>query len=249
MLDFKNFLEAAIIEHQESLDRDSPRDFIDMFLIQAEADTRGIYSREQLIHICMDLFVAGSETTSKSLLYAIACLMRHPDVQTKLQADLDKLGSEDLVTTEHKGRLAYVEATMAEVWRTCNIAPFGPPRHAHQDTRLGDKVIPEGAQVFYNTYGLHMDPVWGDPEVFRPERFLDPNGNFQNNEMLNPFGIGRRRCLGESLARMENFIFFGNIFKTFQFSLVSSSACLPSLEPDVGFTNGPFPFKTRITVR
>ena len=110
-------------------------------------------------------------------------------------------------------------------------------------------MIPEGAQVFYNTYSLHMDPVWGDPEVFRPERFLDPNGNFQNNEMLNPFGIGRRRCLGESLARMENFIFFGNIFKTFQFSLVSSSACLPSLEPDVGFTNGPFPFKTRITVR
>ena len=76
--------------------------------------------------------MAGSETTSKSLLYAIACLMRHPDVQTKLQADLDKLKSEGLVTTKQRGRLAYVEATTAEVWRTCNISPFGPPRHAHQ---------------------------------------------------------------------------------------------------------------------
>ena len=220
-----------------------------MFLIQAEDDTRGIYSRKQLFHICQDLFVAGSETTSKSLLYAIACLMRHPDVQTKLQADLDMVESEGLVTTEQRGMLAYVEATMAEVWRTCYIAPFGPPRHAHQDTRLGDKVIPEGAQVFYNTYSLHMDPVWGDPEVFRPERFLEASGDFCNNKLLLPFGIGRRRCLGESLARMENFIFFANIFKTFRFSLTSSSAGPPSLEPDVGFTNGPFPFKTKITVR
>ena len=112
-----------------------------MFLIQAEDDTRGIYSRKQLFHICQDLFVAGSETTSKSLQYAIACLMRHPDVQTKLQADIDKLETEGLVTLEHRGRLAYVEATMAEIWRTCNISPFGPPRHAHQNTRLGDKAL------------------------------------------------------------------------------------------------------------
>ena len=219
-----------------------------MFLIQAKDDTKGIYTRKQLISLCMDLFIAGSETTSNSLLYAIASLMRHPDVQVKVQNNLDKLGVEE-VTMGHRGRLAYVEATMAEVWRTCNIAPFGPPRHAHQETRLGDKVIPAGAQVMYNTYCLHMDRSWGDPEVFRPERFLDANGDFRTNEMLNPFGIGRRRCLGESLARMENFIFFANIFKTFKFSLTSSTTCPPSLEPDVGFTNGPFPFKTRITVR
>ena len=219
-----------------------------MFLIQAETDTRDIYTRKQLIHLCMDLFIAGSETTSKSLLFSIASLMRHPDVQTKVHADLDKLEGEEMVTLRHRGRLAYVEATMSEVWRTCNIAPFGPPRHAHQETRLGDKMIPAGAQVMYNTFSLHMDPVWGDPEQFRPERFLE-SGDFRNNEMLNPFGIGRRRCLGETLARMENFVFFANIFKTFKFSLTSSSDGPPSLEPDVGFTNGPFPFKTRITIR
>ena len=43
----------------------------------------------------------------------------------------------------------------------------------------------------------------------RPERFLDEQGKYRNHEMLNPFGIGRRKCLGESLARMENFLFFG----------------------------------------
>ena len=80
----------------------------------------------------------------------------------------------------------------------------------------------------------------------RPERFLDAEGFFKPNEMLQPFGIGRRKCLGESLARMENFLFFSNIFKTFKFSKAGDT--LPSLDPDVGFTNGPHPFKTRITV-
>ena len=82
--------------------------------------------------------------------------------------------------------------------------------------------------------------------IFRPERFLDTEGLFKPNEMLQPFGIGRRKCLGESLARMENFLFFANIFKTFKFS--KAGDMLPSLDPDVGFTNGPHPFKTRITV-
>ena len=81
----------------------------------------------------------------------------------------------------------------------------------------------------------------------RPERFLDEQGKFKNKEMLNPFGIGRRKCLGESLARMENFLFFVNIFKNFKFSQVGDSP--PSLEPDVGFTYGPFPYQTKVTLR
>jgi len=244
--DFTKFMEAAIKEHEESLDENNPRDFIDMFLIQSKNDTRQIYTKKQLISICVDLFVAGSETTSKSLLYSIAVLIRHPDVQEKVHASLSSV-SGDIVTMKDKAQLSYVEATISEVWRFCNIAPFGPPRHPHQDTAIGDKIIPAGANVMYNTFTLHMDKkCWGDPEIFRPERFLDAEGFFKPNEMLQPFGIGRRKCLGESLARMENFLFFANIFKTFKFSKAGDT--LPSLDPDVGFTNGPHPFKTRITV-
>jgi len=65
--------------------------------------------------------------------------------------------------------------------------------------------------------------------------------------MLNPFGIGQRKCLGESLARMENFLFFANIFKKFKFSHTGEHP--PSLEPDVGFTNGPYPFKAIVSLR
>ena len=88
---------------------------------------------------------------------------------------------------------------------------------------------------------------WGDPEVFRPERFLTDHGDFRSDEMNLPFGIGRRKCLGESLARMENFLFLSNIFQNFKFVQIGDSP--PSLEPDVGFTNGPYPFTTKIVIR
>ena len=82
--EFNKFLEDEIEEHEKSLDPNNPRDFIDMFLVQAEKDTLGIYTKSQLVHCCTDMFIAGSETTSKSLSYAIAILMRHSDAQEKV---------------------------------------------------------------------------------------------------------------------------------------------------------------------
>jgi len=245
--DFEDFIRETVDEHEITFDKNNPRDFVDMFLLQIEADNSNIFNKKQLISTIQDLFIAGSETTSKSLQYAIAVLMRYPDIQLKLHENLDSIES-DLITMSDKTQLSYAEATMNEVWRFCNIAPFGPPRHNSKATKIGDMVIPAESAIMYNTYSLHMNSdAWGDPENFRPERFLDDQGKYCHNEMLNPFGIGRRKCLGESLARMENFLFFANIFKKFKFSHTGEHP--PSLEPDVGFTNGPFPFKAIVTLR
>ena len=108
--------------------------------------------------------------------------------------------------------------------------------------------IPAGTLVMNNAYSLHMDKAhWGDPEVFRPERFIDRNNCFRQDDWNIPFGIGRRKCLGETLARTETFLFFANVLKKFKFVQVGYSP--PSLEPDVGFTCGPYPFKTKILFR
>ena len=89
--EFNKFLEDEIDDHEKSLDPNNPRDFIDMFLVQAEKDTLGIYTKSQLKHCCTDMFIAGSETTSKSLSYAIAILMRYPDAQEKVMLGTVKL--------------------------------------------------------------------------------------------------------------------------------------------------------------
>ena len=170
--EFNKFLEEEIQEHEETLDPENPRDYIDMFLIQKEKDELGIFTKSQLIVNCTDMFVAGSETTSKSLSYAIAVLMRHPDVQEKAFNNIEEV-DEEILRVKDKSSLPYVEATLNEVWRYCNIAAFGPPRYAHQDTAVGDQVIPAGAAVLYNTFTLHMDKHhWGDPEIFRLERSI-----------------------------------------------------------------------------
>ena len=245
-LEFAAWVGDTIEEHRQSLDPENPRDLIDMFLIEAEKDEREIYTESQLISICNDLFIAGSETTSNSLQFAIAVLVRYPDVQAEVQSHLDRIEA-DVIRMEHKASLGYVEATLNEIWRFCNVAPFGPPRYAHSDVKINETVIPAGSSVMYNTFTLHNDKDhWGDPELFRPERFMRGD-TFVPDEMLNPFGIGRRKCLGETLARMENFIFFANLMKRFRFEKIGEEP--PSLEPNVGFTNRPFSFKTKIFIR
>ena len=244
---FREFMNKAIEEHKRTFDEEDHRDLIDMFLAKMKDDQLEIYTQPQLVQICIDLFIAGSETTSKSLLFAIALMIRYPRVQEKIHEELDKIDG-PFVSMKDRPKLPYVEATLSEVWRFCNIAPFGPPRLAHKDTHLKSTTVPAGSIIMYNTFSLHMDKDhWGDPEVFRPERFLDDAGKFRPDEYSLPFGIGRRRCLGESLARMENFLFFTNLFKAFQFLQVGNAP--PSLEPDFGITNGPYPFSTKVVSR
>ena len=247
LIKFKEYINSEIDKHKESFDKENQRDLMDMFIAKMDEDTHGIFTQTQLIYICLDLFNAGSESTSKSLLFAIALMMRYPEIQDKVHDDLDKIDA-DCVTMKDRTKIPYVEATLNEIWRFCNVAPFGPPRQAYKDTPLKSTIIPAGTLVMYNTYSLHMDEAhWGDPEVFRPERFLDDYGAFRSDEMNLPFGIGRRKCLGESLARMENFLFLSNIFQNFKFVQIGDSP--PSLEPEVGFTNGPYPFTTKIVIR
>ena len=79
-----------------------------------------------------------------------------------------KTVSNEVVQMKDKPNIPFVEATMNEVWRFCNISPISAGRMAHMDTPVGDYVIPAGAQILYNCYPLHMDKqYWGDPESFR----------------------------------------------------------------------------------
>jgi len=247
MSNFKDLINSEIEEHKATFDDNDHRDLIDMFLSKIKDDEFGIYTQTQLVYTCIDLFLAGSETTSKSLQYAIAIMVRYQDVQEKVHQELEKLDV-PCVTMNEKPKLPYVEATLNEIWRFCNVAPFAPPRVAHTKTVLGSMTIPAGTLVMNNAYSLHMDKAhWGDPEVFRPERFIDRNNCFRQDDWNIPFGIGRRKCLGETLARTETFLFFANVLKKFKFVQVGYSP--PSLEPDVGFTCGPYPFKTKILFR
>jgi len=114
--------------------------------------------------------------------------------------------------------LPYAQAVLAEVLRFSSIVPPGVPHRALSDRVFHGWSIPAGTALWVNQYGIHKSKkIWGDPEEFRPERFLSPDGKtFQKHEALIPFSTGRRQCAGETLARDSLFLYLTNIFQRFE---------------------------------
>ena len=244
----RDFIYKKIMEHEATLDIENPRDFIDTFLIAAQKNE--ILNKENLLFVCFDLFSAGSETTSKSMMYAVAMLVRHPEVHDKMaQEILENTGDKDQVTLDDRETLPYTEAVMNEVWRFCNILPVTAPEISSCPVKIGQWELPANTQLTTSSYSVHMDQsYWGDPEVFRPERFITAEGKYRADDRNIPFGIGKRRCVGETVARTENFLFLANLMKNFSFT-PGPDGKLPELRPQAGLTNGPQHFLVRVTKR
>jgi len=106
--------------------------------------------------------------------------------------------------------------------------------------------LPAGTHVVPLLYAVHMNPeLWDEPEV---SRFLSNEGKVCKPEYFIPFGVGRRMCLGDVLARMELFLFFSSLMHTFNLSL-PEGASLPSMEGNVGVTISPEPFEVCLLQR
>lgn len=142
--------------------------------------------------ICLDLFQAGTETTSNTLAFTIAYMLNYPDVQRKVCDELDRIvGDERLPCLDDRSRLPYTEAVICEVQRIANVAPVGIAHRCTADVQLGKFVIPKDTMALVSLYSLHMDTdYWRDPHVFRPERFMDDGGNLVQHECFMPFGSG-----------------------------------------------------------
>ena len=142
----------------------------------------------------MDLLLAGTETTSTALTWSLLLLIRHPDIQLKLQVELDKvIGRNRLPNLEDRSRLPYVESFVQELLRYCSVAPLGLPHMASGDVTTSDGKyrIPKGTVVFPNLYHVVNDPdVFPNPRKFNPSRFLDNNGQFVKNDRNVVFGLG-----------------------------------------------------------
>lgn len=99
-----------------------------------------------------------------------------------------------------------------------------------REVEMNGFTIPAGAQVIPLIQSVHMDPtLWDKPEEFIPERFIGPDGAVHRPDFFMPFGVGRRRCLGDTLARMEMFLFFACLMHGYDISL-------PENEPEPTLT-------------
>ncbi|KAL6639057.1 hypothetical protein ACP70R_022787 [Stipagrostis hirtigluma subsp. patula] len=155
--------------------------------------------------LILNLFVAGTDTTSTIVDWALAELLRHPDILKQAQEELDAVvGHGRLVSESDLPRLTFFNAVIKETFRLHPSTPLSLPRMAAEDCEVVGYRIPKGTELLVNVWGIGRDPaLWPDPNEFRPARFL-PGGLNQDVDIkggdfrLIPFGAGRRICAGVS---------------------------------------------------
>ncbi|KAF5460768.1 hypothetical protein F2P56_020613 [Juglans regia] len=169
-----------------------------------------------------DLFVGGTDTTSSMLEWAMAELLHNPDVVSKAKAELEQvIGKGNPVEESDVTRLPYLQAIIKETFRLHPALPFLLPRKAEADVEVDGYVIPKGAQVLVNAWGIGRDPsTWENANSFMPERFLGSEIDVKGRHFeLIPFGGGRRICPGMPLAMRMLHLMLGSLIHNFDWKL------------------------------
>ncbi|XP_020927835.1 cytochrome P450 2C33 isoform X1 [Sus scrofa] len=246
--DSRSFILEKVKEHQKSPNLNNPQDYIDCFLSKMEQEKQNPDSEfhlENLINSGSNLFAAGTETTTSTLRYGLLLLMKHPEVQAKVHEEIDRvIGRSQRPCMQDKMKLPYTEAVLHEIQRYIALLPSNLPHATVRDTKFREYIIPKGTTVLpLLSSVLHDCKEFPNPEKFDPGHFLDKDGSFRKTEYFVPFSIGKRACAGESLARMELFLFFTTILQHFVLKPLKEPKDLETKPISVGLFNLPPPFK------
>ncbi|XP_004648699.1 cytochrome P450 2G1-like [Octodon degus] len=252
--EIKEFAVQRIKISEASFNPQNPQNFIDHFLIKMHQEKNNPdteFNTQNLITTTVNLFFAGTETVSSTLRYGILLLMKHPDVEAKVYEEIRQvIGPHKIPSVNDRPKMPYTNAVIHEIQRMTNIVPMGVPHVVTQHTHFRGYFLPKGTDVYPLIGSVLQEPKnFRYPNVFYPQHFLDEQGCFKKNEAFIPFSHGKRNCLGESLARMELFIYFTAIIQNF-----SLRSVVPLAEVDIthqisGFGNIPPPYQVCFIAR
>ncbi|KAM8952648.1 cytochrome P450 2G1-like [Pelodytes ibericus] len=248
------FITERIKIHKDSLDPNSPRDFIDCFLVKMEQEKvlpNTEFHMDALINTTFDMFSAGTETVSTTLRYGLLIILKHQDVEERLHQEIDRvIGSNRAPCIEDRSRMPYTDAVIHEIQRYIDLIPLGIPHKVTQDVEFNNYLIPKNTTVYPLLSSVLQDPQqFKYPQEFNPSHFLDEEGKFCKNDAFMPFSSGKRICVGEGLARMELFLFFTTILQNFTLSSPVDREEI-NLDPEMsGFGNCPRPYQLRFVTR
>ncbi|XP_013401205.1 cytochrome P450 2C15 [Lingula anatina] len=245
----QKFLQERIQKHMAEYDPDNIQCFTDAYIkaLKADKDKEGTYFTDlQMLTAIEELFVAGTDTTSATLKWGLLLLILHPDLQKKVHDELDSVIGSRRVSMDDRASLPYTEATLLETQRFGCVIPMAGHSNS-EDVEIMGYTIPAGSNVTANFMGVFFDEeYWKNPNEFDPARFLDDSGKLGKiPDCLTPFSLGRRVCLGESLAKMELFLFFSSLLQQFSFKIPAGEE-KPSLKTTWTLVRSPAPFKVEV---
>ncbi|GLT89902.1 hypothetical protein SLE2022_078630 [Rubroshorea leprosula] len=181
------------------------KDFLDVLSDYQRESKEGadMLTEKNIIIFVLEMFFAGSETSSSTVEWAMAELLCHPELMSKVKEELDQVvGPNKKVEESDAENLPYLQAVIKETLRLHPAVPLMLPRNAMEESNFMGYVIPKDTQIWVNAWAIGRDSdAWEDPLSFKPERFLSSKIDYkgQNFELL-PFGSGRRICVGMPLA-------------------------------------------------
>ncbi|XP_053970473.1 methyl farnesoate epoxidase-like isoform X1 [Hylaeus volcanicus] len=249
-----SFLDEEISVHEKRLSSNEPQDLIEAFLLEISSNdgkrSETIFDRENLLVLCLDLFLAGSKTTTDTLATTLLFLSLHSEWIKTLRDELDNVvGRSRAPALEDYPSMPLMESFLAEVQRFLILAPLGVPHKTMEDVTLNEYRIPKDTIVLLDFHSVHNDEAyWDRPHEFRPQRFLDESGRFSQKNASMPFGLGKRRCPGEMLARSSLFLFFAYVIHYFDIE-ISPDHDKPDPNGYDGFTISPKPYYLKLATR
>ncbi|KAJ7626299.1 cytochrome P450 [Mycena polygramma] len=200
------------------------------------------------------IYSGGAETTPAVIETFFLAMILQPEAQRRAQNELDAvLGHCTAPRLADRDRLPFMEALISEVLRVYTIAPLGLPHAAAEDDIYNGFFIPRDAIIIANNWHFYRDRnIYSDPEIFRPQRFVETASHTKERDprdML--FGYGRRACPGVHLADASMWLLFASILMFFDISapVEDGNPVLPSGKFLDGSISRPEPFKCTITPR
>ncbi|MCC5602126.1 cytochrome P450 [Nostoc favosum] len=193
-------------------------------LDESEKQTLGFTEKVIVEGTPQEMMGTGLQPIAPLICWAMLYMMANPDIQIKVHQELDTVvGRERQVCLTDRKKLPFTEACIHEILRHAPSFPLALPNATTTDTTINGHFIPKDTAVFINLYGLTRDErYWKEPEKFNPYRFLTDIGEVREDllDKYYPFGLGKRRCLGEYLGRIEIFTFITNLMQKCTFERV-----------------------------
>ncbi|TKR59725.1 hypothetical protein L596_029357 [Steinernema carpocapsae] len=208
-------------------------DYVDAYLIMLEkkkekGEFLGWFSDENLAANLVDLWMAGTETTIETLLWFMIFTLNNMHVQEKLREESFEItkGNRDVELAD-RPNMPYTNAVVTEVLRCANILNFNLIHETTRKTVVGDYVIPEKVNVASQlSIYLNDEQDYPNPAKFDPDRYIQDK---ELTKKVIAFGVGKRSCVGESLARAELFLIIANFVQKYKFS-PPDNCCPPTTD-------------------
>ncbi|KAL1542025.1 cytochrome P450 71A9-like [Salvia divinorum] len=219
--DLEGFFERVIGEHRDRTAADSGEgDIIDVLLrVQKESEL----TDDQLKAILLDVFVAGTDTSTATIVWTMTELIRNPTVKRKAQREVREIAKgKPMVEESDLPKLSYLKQVIKGSFRLHPPVPMVPRETTEPCTIDGGRYhIPAETRVFFNLAAMSADPaVWENPREFSPERFEESEVDFRGKHFeLLPFGAGRRGCPGINFSILVVELAVANLLFRFDWKL------------------------------